>query len=293
MINRHNRHFAGLREDFLPIVMEYEGGLLLRMLTLRDDTETMKFAPVDPKESRANAVLLKSADPTIHAGGLVVLGEHLRDDLTGHTFICSGQASLSIDGLGSGEWVDYAAWVFFVDGNGLPQAPVNRHVETYQSKASAPRLSKMREQWSVVQVFVPFKTDAMAACCKSVCIGPLGMITNLTFGEEASTEDVVAGSARKFLPSLRLDAPESIRADRADDLTVTLTDCDGNPETSGDAEVYLEATGGYLNWQRVTTVGGVARFKLRMTDLVKGDEVRVKAGFRNYSGITEVVVKVA
>ncbi|WKZ86356.1 hypothetical protein N5B55_05220 [Ralstonia pickettii] len=291
MINRHNRQYPGLPESWLPIVLEREGGVTLRMLTLRDETE--KHLPVDADESRVNAILVKSADPSVRAGGKVVLGEHLRDDLAGLTFECVGEVGLSKDDLGAGEWVDYATWVFYANARGVPQLPVNRHIESYKSKADAPRLTKLRGQRSVMQVFVPFKSDSIAACCKSVCVGPLGVITNLTFDERATIEDVVAGSARKFLPSLRLDAPESIRADRADDLTVTLTDCDGNPEAGGDAEVYLESTGGYLNWQRVQTQGGVAKFKLRMTDLTKGDEVRVKAGFRNYSGIAEVVVKVA
>lgn len=291
MINRHNRTYPGLTQSWLPIVLEREGGVMLRMLTLRDETE--KHPPVDEAESRINAVLVKSADASVRAGGKAVLGEHLRDDLAGMTFECVGETSLSTDELGAGEWVDHATWVFYADARGVPQMPVNRHVESYRTKASAPRTTKMRDQHSVMQVFVPFKSDSIAACCKSVCVGPLGMITNLVFEEQATIEDVVAGSGRKFLPSLTIDAPKSIRAEQAAELTVAVTDSEGNPETNADAEVYLETTGGYINWQRVQTQGGLAKFKLRMMDLQKGDEVRVKAGFRNFTGIAEAVIKVA
>lgn len=291
MIKRHNRYYPGLADAWLPIVMEREGGVTLRMLTLRD--ETVKYPPVDENESRIAAILVKSPDANVRGAGKVILGQHLREDLEGKVFECVGEIGLSKDELGAGEWVDHATWVFYADGRGVPQMPVNRHVESYRTKASAPRMNKLRDQSSIMQVFVPFKSDSIAACCKSVCVGPLGMITNMAFDEEATIEDVVAGSGRKFLPSLAISAPESIRADRAAELTVTVTDSEGNPEPSAEAEVYLETTGGYISWQRVQTKDGVGKFKLRMTDLASGDEVRVKAGFRNFTGVTEVVVKVS
>jgi len=50
-------------------------------------------------------------------------------------------------------------------------------------------------------------------------------------------------------------------------------------------EVYLESVSGILNKTRVKLTNGVGKFSIMTTDLEVGEEVRVKAGHRKWTGI--------
>jgi hypothetical protein len=50
-------------------------------------------------------------------------------------------------------------------------------------------------------------------------------------------------------------------------------------------EVYLESVSGILNKTRVKLTNGVGKFSIMTTDLEAGEEIRVKAGHRKWTGI--------
>jgi hypothetical protein len=57
-------------------------------------------------------------------------------------------------------------------------------------------------------------------------------------------------------------------------------------------QVYLEQVSGMLNKTRVSLTNGQGSFKLYSTGLESGDNIRVKAGFKNFSGIADITVPV-
>ena len=66
-----------------------------------------------------------------------------------------------------------------------------------------------------------------------------------------------------------------------------------DPETNSvlenyTANVYIQTTGGYVNKQRVTVTPDGANIVVRALDLEPGDTFKVKAGWRNYSGASEI-----
>lgn len=71
-----------------------------------------------------------------------------------------------------------------------------------------------------------------------------------------------------------------------------LEAADGSAITSTDADVYLDTTGGYLNKKRVRTSGGQGSVVLRADGLQPGDVVKIKCGFKHFSGTDDFMVTV-
>ena len=58
-------------------------------------------------------------------------------------------------------------------------------------------------------------------------------------------------------------------------------------------EIHVEATAGYLPHRRVSQVNGSGTFALHALGLSRGDQIKVKAGFWNFTGAAEKIVLVA
>jgi hypothetical protein len=72
--------------------------------------------------------------------------------------------------------------------------------------------------------------------------------------------------------------------------TIEVVDYKGDPMSNANGnEVFLEVTAGALNKTRYL-IGSDGSFKVRATDLDAGDTIRIKAGWRSYSGLAEVGV---
>jgi hypothetical protein len=59
-----------------------------------------------------------------------------------------------------------------------------------------------------------------------------------------------------------------------------------------DAEIFLEAVNGYLPKTRIKTVNGQASVPFMALGLVAGDSARVKAGFKYFSGASDVSIQI-
>ncbi len=71
-----------------------------------------------------------------------------------------------------------------------------------------------------------------------------------------------------------------------------LETADGVPITDRDAEVYLEATSGYLVSRRIKTVGGQGATSFRPDGMTSGDSSKIKVGFKYFSGTDDLMVNV-
>ena len=67
---------------------------------------------------------------------------------------------------------------------------------------------------------------------------------------------------------------------------------EGVPITDRDAEVYLEATAGYLVGRRIKTVSGQGSTSFRPDGMVAGESAKIKVGFKYFSGTDDLMVNV-
>lgn len=86
-----------------------------------------------------------------------------------------------------------------------------------------------------------------------------------------STE-IAAGEERSI--AFRLETPEGV------------------PITDRDAEVYLEATAGYLVGRRIKTVGGQGSTNFRTDGMAARENAKIKVGFKYFSGTDDLMVNV-
>jgi len=68
---------------------------------------------------------------------------------------------------------------------------------------------------------------------------------------------------------------------------------DGTPITGHNAEVFIEATSGYIRDRRVMTVNGAGSTLFRPDGLVSGSSLKIKVGFKHFSGTDDLVMTVA
>ncbi len=97
------------------------------------------------------------------------------------------------------------------------------------------------------------------------------------------------------LPVVRFMVGEAAVVPAGGELTVNfrLETADGAPITCREAEVYLESTAGYLVARRVQTVNGEGSTTFRPDGLSPGERVKIKCGFKYFSGTDDYVVTVA
>jgi hypothetical protein len=90
----------------------------------------------------------------------------------------------------------------------------------------------------------------------------------------------------EFVPEITMVAdPVSVSAGGFTTVTLTL-------EHGHDTTVYLEAVSGYLPQTRVTTSGLTATFKVGALGMEAGEEIRIKAGFKYFTGRGDIVIPV-
>lgn len=93
------------------------------------------------------------------------------------------------------------------------------------------------------------------------------------------------------LPSVHFDnANISGDTNEVLELPFTIKNADGTT-ASTKAEVYFETTGGFLPVTRKVAEGNGTAF-ISLRDVPKGERFKVKAGFKNFSGISECQVTV-
>ena len=68
---------------------------------------------------------------------------------------------------------------------------------------------------------------------------------------------------------------------------------DGTPIANYNAEVFIEATAGYVRDRRVMTVDGAGSTLFRPDGLASGSKAKIKVGFKHFSGTDDWVVTVA
>jgi hypothetical protein len=188
--------------------------------------------------------------------------------------------------LGKGEWADYSNWFFLFEGGRLANSPISAFTDSFISRAKSMRYLLKGNTSCVAQLIVPFANRKVKDCSVSVCYDQRhGMSSNVAFSEAdfvAVTQNRYNG---RFFPSLRLTGPVVILKDQLTYLDLELINSDGELLDEETADVYLESTAGYLPKTRVQA--GQIKIPVMALGLLAGDEIRVKVGFRNFTGVAE------
>jgi hypothetical protein len=75
-------------------------------------------------------------------------------------------------------------------------------------------------------------------------------------------------------------------------VSFRLEESDGQPITHHDAEVYLDSTAGFLRDRRVMTVDGAGSTVFKTDGMSSGTQVKIKVGFKYFSGTDDLLVSV-
>lgn len=110
------------------------------------------------------------------------------------------------------------------------------------------------------------------------------------------TSDVVALehiNKTTGLPTLQLTGKDIVVANELTNLTIKLINTSTNKLiTDNDVEVYVELINGYSPYSRITTKSGIATLPVRAMDMVAGDTIKVKVGFKYFPGIASKTITV-
>jgi len=271
-----------------------------RAITLRTFEEVVNgcgAATGIPVEGNGKSLDLGHAATTghrLHSKKTALPGRLLAARHAEKTFSEVGYSTLLLDEVaGSPEWSDHACWLFPVSVltstlvPGAPLASFNQYPTSYMSKSSGARYPVVARLAVPLRVYVPFASCDFSEASLLFTLNPaFGLIGNVKRGTRYTREkaEAVFDAA---LPKLTLEGDAEIRADGYANLTVRAVDAAGKPLADADATVYLEAVSGHLPESRVSLSAGRAGFRIGALGLEPGQEIRVKAGFRFFTGLAE------
>ena len=195
-------------------------------------------------------------------------------------------------GFGSGERSAHAMWRFNLNDHGM--VAENSYAETLTQKSSNWVANRRNPRNAVL--YLPFsksKPNDPDAILQVFADNPklVSCITGQKM-EVVSLEEIyrLRDEKGEFLPSLAL-AQEGISPSGEREFRVNIKWTKSRiPEGE---EVFLSATAGYLNKQRLLLDDkGVGHFKWLPLALDSGEKVTIQAGFRLFTGIASVTVEV-
>jgi len=188
---------------------------------------------------------------------------------------------------GTNQWFDHSNWVFEVDRLSMEvDEGRNLYANTSLSHETPQQFLRFTDKRVAAFLTVPHVEADFLSC-------GLTLVTDARCPVPANVDVVAFDKAQhhRTFPEIALVSPGTIAPDATGVFTLTARTAGGD-DYPYPLEVYLETTAGYLPKQRVV-VNGAATFKLSALGLDTGDSIKVKAGFRHYSGKAEAIVEVS
>ncbi|MFM7009369.1 MAG: hypothetical protein ACKO0Z_08590 [Betaproteobacteria bacterium] len=166
----------------------------------------------------------------------------------------------------------------------------NLYVATLASKMDAQAYhATVVQAHPIGHILVPFKTSDIADWLIGFNVFDPELVK--TEGDLQSEPCVTLALARmESLPVVRF--MPSVESDEGLMIHFRLETPDGQPIASHDAEVYLDSTAGFLRDRRVMTVNGEGSTVFKADGLSSGTQVKIKVGFKHFSGTDDLVVNV-
>ena len=233
-----------------------------------------------------------------------------KDKLTGKFFVGNSYSwiDLTDPSISTGEKTDGTVWVIGVDNDGYARPAFNATAREVNTKAHPVRSARQYGAPACLFVYQPFADMPLDECSITMKYNKgYGFSTNLDGWTDGTTlKELFKGSGKdkdgkdyNYIGQLNEAFPEfsvtsgggNIKVDATDEVAFKMVDSDG-ATIKKDVELFLECTGGYLPKKRVTTKDGIGSFKVKALALDKDDLFKVKIGFKNFTGMTDVEFKV-
>lgn len=151
---------------------------------------------------------------------------------------------------------------------------------TYQIKGSTGFFNNATQIRPIMYVLVPFADSPITdwkfiAVTDSLRVG--GTAVTTTF--DVDINKTIAEVCNENLPGIVLTKAGDV-------ISAQLTDSTGTPVAKSNIDIYFETTAGYLTKSRSTTdSNGIAT-----TQVIGAEEGKVKAGFKYFSGKTQITI---
>jgi len=231
-----------------------------------------------------------------------------KDKFTGKYFMGNSFSwiDLTDPSIAGGEKTDGACWVIGVDFEGWTKPAYNAISREFSTKAHPLRSARQYGAPACLFVYQPFASTPLNECSITLKYNKgYGFSTNLTSGWTDGTTELElfttsgtdkAGKDYNYVGQLNEAFPKfvitsgggTVAADAVDTVEFKMVDNDG-ATIEKECELYLQSSGGYLPKTRIkTTNKGLGTFKTHALGLETGDKFKVKIGFRNFTGITDV-----
>lgn len=316
LFQRHNFLWAGLKTPFVVQTKIDADQVTMRTWRLSEDTAVASAMPVND----AVAIYGGHAEPfeldsdlaasreirERHWIPLEALGGHYVGGSRNRNLFLQpiSQVGFRIDTgvLGSAAWSDYAIWAFNATRDGKLSMPFNRYLATQPSREHRHMLLIGRKEVNLMMLNVPFARQDFSNCVFVVKYNPaFGCIHNFTSHKQMPTIKIGLEpydleplyGFKALFASLRLSGPDTIAAGQA--ATYSIEMFSKNTDTlvdDVDTKVYLECNAGYLPQRQVEISNGMGSFPLMALGLSAGDKIKLKVGWRNYSGVDEKIVTI-
>lgn len=135
-------------------------------------------------------------------------------------------------------------------------------------------------------LFVPFKNSELMDCSIHI-LSMIDGIPHLFNGHPVGGDAIDPLQSQMIaMPKLAIDGPDTIEVDGNASLKIQLTDHSGSP-LKKECIVYLEAVSGYIPQQRIQLIDGVGYARVMAIGLLPLERMRVKVGFKYWSGDDE------
>lgn len=199
------------------------------------------------------------------------------------------------------DFSDHASFMLYSDKTwrgesyhaGMMNQLVNLYPLTIASKSSASVFHSMNNvPMPLGNILVPFQDSNTSDYSLGVNVDDkeLVILNGDLVASAAITLDVLR---HEQLPIVKFDmSQQSVAKDGSIAIGFTLRSSSGDMITGNSADVYLETTGGVLSKTRVKTVNGSGSVEFYAAGLTSGDTVKMKCGFKYFTGTDSTVVTV-
>jgi hypothetical protein len=221
-----------------------------------------------------------------------IAGAQLHPALTGKLVCLSAPLQVEVADLKArAEFADHGLWCWPISMDMASSfgLPFNRFAETTVTKRGAEEAHR-RKETSLIKLCVPYRDAPLSEWGLHVNTHPDWPLV------VAGGMAVFGADFYDFTATIypRVVAPGSLDLAAEGDVAIPLrlTNPAGEILAQADADLYLESTGGYLPRTRIRVTDGLGVARLRALGLEAGDSVKVKIGFRFFSGAAETIVRV-
>lgn len=217
-----------------------------------------------------------------------VNGSEIHQSLPDDKYKLEGVAEVSYDAIKQmPAWADRSIW----SGGVYQKTWHNITAETCITKlrptnyfAKFARMATINV--SGLQIYVPFADATLQECALHVLTQHVGLPFIVNGEVDATPETAPQQVQKDFFPRLTVQAGTTISSAGAT-CTIQVVDAAGQP-LSRNCTAFLETVSGYTPKVRVPIVNGVGTFKVLPLGLDIGDIVRVKVGWKYFTGEAEV-----